>query len=308
LGIKQRSLKWRDSVQEEMPIPVLVTASQPFRPCRIAALVAAALLPLVACIDLTPPWQNVAGQDDAAVDNRVAGGELDSSAIAKGDASEDANGGIDSPEATGSTDSSADGGGSDASRPDGEIDLPSGADEKDSSADGGSLDSSGVDNKRDDASDGPSGSEARAEISAPPDLGVDLHPDAAPDAPEIRISCATTYYDAKTLTHTDGVAESDGWNLIGLGQFMYATDVTYVTATTSVTVVARGDDVSGAWPTMQVTAEGSDNVLGTVSVASSTMTSYSFTFAASAMTSSFGITVASGSGLHVQSVTISCPM
>jgi hypothetical protein len=49
------------------------------------------------------------------------------------------------------------------------------------------------------------------------------------------------------------------------------------------------------------------NVIGTASVASTTMTPYEFTFTAAAMTSGFGVTVSSGGGLHVQSVTIGCP-
>ncbi len=58
---------------------------------------------------------------------------------------------------------------------------------------------------------------------------------------------------------------------------------------------------------MQVSAEGQSNIIGTATVASTTMTAYDFTFTATAMTSGFGVTVASGAGLHVQSITIGCP-
>jgi hypothetical protein len=64
---------------------------------------------------------------------------------------------------------------------------------------------------------------------------------------------------------------------------------------------------AGAWPVMQVSAEGQSNIIGTATVASTTMTAYDFTFTATAMTSGFGVTVASGAGLHVQSITIGCP-
>jgi chitinase len=119
-------------------------------------------------------------------------------------------------------------------------------------------------------------------------------------------TCASTSYDAKTLKCTDGNAESDGWYIIGSSNFLWAGNLAFAAGTTTMTVVARGDYVSGAWPIMQVTAEG--EVIGTVSVASTTMTDYVFTFTASATTAgSFGVQVASGVGLHVKSVTFSCP-
>jgi hypothetical protein len=109
------------------------------------------------------------------------------------------------------------------------------------------------------------------------------------------------------MNHTNGNAESDGWFLSGAGSFLYANDITFVAASTMVTVVARGDYVSGAWPLMSVSAEGQTNIIGTASVTSTTMTPYSFTFVAKAMNSGFGVNVTSGSGLHVQSIAISCP-
>ena len=139
-------------------------------------------------------------------------------------------------------------------------------------------------------------------------VGIDLAPDAAPDVAIDQGGCQPAYFDAKTVTHTDGNAESDGWYLSGAGQFLYSTNaLTYAAGRTTVTVVARGDYVSGAWPVMNVSAEGQSNIIGTTTVASTTMTAYDFTFTATAMTSGFGVTVVSGAGLHVQSITIGCP-
>jgi hypothetical protein len=76
-----------------------------------------------------------------------------------------------------------------------------------------------------------------------------------------------------------------------------------------VTVVARGDFVSGAWPTMDVSAQGQSHIIGTASVSSATMTAYRFTFDAAAMTNTgAGVTAKSGNGVHVQSHTIGCPI
>jgi hypothetical protein len=120
--------------------------------------------------------------------------------------------------------------------------------------------------------------------------------------------CNSGSYDAKTLSHSDGIAESDGWFLSGASNFLYADNIiTFEAVPTKVTVVARGDYVSGAWPHMSVSMEGQSNIIGTASITSTTMTPYSFTFVPKAMISGFGVTVTSGNGLHVQSVTLSCP-
>ena len=120
-------------------------------------------------------------------------------------------------------------------------------------------------------------------------------------------SCSSTYYDAKDLGHSYGSAEADGWYVAATGNFIYCTSQQYEVATTMLTVVARGDYVYGAWPTMEVSAPTANDAIGTATVSSTAMAPYSFTFNAPAMTGGFGIKVASGAGLHVQSVTVSCP-
>jgi hypothetical protein len=138
------------------------------------------------------------------------------------------------------------------------------------------------------------------------DTSTTTNTQTSPSSDTVTQTCVSTSYDAKALQYTDGYAESDGWYVIGSENFLWASNIVFAAGPTTVTVVARGDYSSGAWPTMEVTAEGA--VIGTASVASTTMTAYDFTFTASAMTAGgFGVQVASGVGLHVKSVTIGCP-
>ncbi len=172
------------------------------------------------------------------------------------------------------------------------------------------------------ASDGPLLIEVGADLAPHADVGVDLAPDLAPDlgpdlAPDLRPDatpdlspdqslCKPTVFDAKQMSNNGGYAESDGWYLSGSGLFLYKLDVEYLAGRITVTVVARGDYVNGAWPTMDVSAERGHSI-GTATVNSSTMTAYRFTFDTAAVKSAVGVTAMTGNGVHVQSVTISCP-
>ena len=307
---------------------------------HVATLAAVVVLSLAACVDLTPPWNNRTKQDGGAEDARGAGGGLDSSAVTSGgsggvagepdstgaggspvgstgmggiDLSGGAGGVADARDASEAADSSAvasggsggEAGGIDSSEAGGEMDASDAAVEAISSPGEDSSRETDADEELDQAVDVGSTNDVDAESAT--DLEVDLGQNPPLDVATEQIACTPAYYDAKTLNHTDGWAESDGWFLTGASQFMYDTNVVYAAGRTTVMVVARGDYVSEAWPTMQITAEGQSNVIGTASVASTTMTPYEFTFTAAAMTSGFGVTVSSGGGLHVQSITIGCP-
>jgi hypothetical protein len=277
----------------------------------LSLLTVVVVVSLVACVNLTPPW-NAAGQDGAMSPADDAGG---SSGFPDG-----ATGGA--PGSGGAAPSSFDAGALDSRGS--SQDLPANKGETGSSGGaGGTAGEPDVginDAAGGSAGDAPSvtdGSDASpradavqladlADAGAPDlreDLGSDVRSDAADSSPPV---CNSAYFDAKALQHTTGQAESDGWYLVGSGQFMYSNNVTYVATRTKMTVVARGDLVSNQWPTMEVSA-GQTNIVGTASVTSTSMTAYSFTFDALATYSGIGVTVVSGAGLHVQSIALSCP-
>jgi hypothetical protein len=287
----------------------------------LSLLTIAVIFSLVACVNLTPPWDAVR-QDGATSPADHAGG---SSGFLDGPSGGTGGSGGAAPSSFdgGALDSRAGNGGADASAG-GRPDLTTDKEETGSSggaggtagapdvaindAAGGSAgDGPGVR----DTSDASPGADAvqladladASVLDLREDLGSDVWVDPADLSPPI---CNSAYFDAKALQHTNGQAESDGWYLAGSGQFMYSNNVTYVATRTKMTVVARGDLVSNQWPTMEVSA-GQTNIVGTVSVTSASMTAYSFTFDALATYAGIGVTVASGAGLHVQSIALSCP-
>jgi hypothetical protein len=328
---------------------------------RLLATVGAFLL--VACVNLTPPWDGVAAQGGAQADALAAGGALEVFDSASGGTAGatspelDASGSGGAPWSTGGQVAPGAGGTADASAG-GTQDLPSAgdggavssggtaggsagaagwADSSVVSSGGSAGDASGradfpaADGRRDafesdvqsdapvtdngDAADladsvgdtieiGPSREDGAPDL--PADLAPEPGPDAGPETADTDSVCNSAYFDAKDLGHTNGWAESDGWYLAGSGQFVYSNSISYLAVKTKITVVARGDLASNQWPTMEVSA-GQSNIVGTASVSSSEMTAYSFTFDALTTYAGVGVTVTSGTGLHIQSITIGCP-
>jgi poly(3-hydroxybutyrate) depolymerase len=90
----------------------------------------------------------------------------------------------------------------------------------------------------------------------------------------------STTYEAENIGHSTGGSTPGGWNLWSNGYLF--TNHDFAAGSTSIVVTARGTSLGGVWPRMSVSVGGTS--IGTVTVPSSTLAPYRFTFNASAGT------------------------
>ncbi len=91
-------------------------------------------------------------------------------------------------------------------------------------------------------------------------------------------SCSPSTYDALSMVPSTGGQVGDGWNLWSNGTL--STQHDFTSGQAIITVTARGEFAGGAWPNMVLNVGGV--ALGSVEVASASLTTYSFNIVAAA--------------------------
>ncbi len=91
-------------------------------------------------------------------------------------------------------------------------------------------------------------------------------------------TCSTGTYEAESMTHSNGGTTPGGWNLWMNGYV--GTSHTFTAGPTHITVTAKGDVANSVWPHMVVSVDA--NKIGDANVSSSSWSSYSFPYTATA--------------------------
>ncbi|MBI3179362.1 MAG: hypothetical protein HYZ27_06845, partial [Deltaproteobacteria bacterium] len=123
-------------------------------------------------------------------------------------------------------------------------------------------------------------------------------------------TCTSTTYEAETMSRTTGGATSGGWNLWSNGSL--STSHRFLGGPVHVAVTAKGSSAGGVWPRMRLYVGG--ELLGTVTVGSTSWKEYVFEVAPAAATSELRVTFDNDAvigsedrNLYVDKVVARCP-